>query len=144
MPAAKSRRSKWLRYVISGVALAVLLGVTGWYFFRFTAEKHTAEHFMEAVAAGNFQQAYQIWKPHSSYSYEDFLADWGLQGYYGPVQSYRIEAAHEPQNGGSGIIVGIEVSPVRPFPADSDPQSGKNRRVSLWVERSDQSLSFPP
>jgi hypothetical protein len=110
------------------------------------SEEHTIDHFMDAVTAGNFQLAYQIWKPHqgSSYTFQDFLADWGEKGYYGPLKSYRREAAAEPRNGGSGVIVTVEISAFHPFPANSDPQSARNREVKLWVERSDQSISFPP
>lgn len=137
--------AKKLRYAITGVAFVILMVLGTWYFLlRFISEEHTVEHFMSAVAAGNFQQAYQIWKPHGTYSYGDFIADWGLEGYYGPIKSYRLETAQLPRNGGSGVIVVVEISPFSPFPANNDPHSGRDREVSLWVERSDQSLSFPP
>ena len=140
--------SRLRRYVLTGIALILILAAAGWYTFRFFPEKRTILRFMDAVSAGSFQQAYQIWKPHGTYSYQDFLADWGLQGYYGPIRSFRLESAEEPpdpSNGGvSGVIVVVEVSSVSPFPSDKDPQSGRNREVRLWVERSDESISFPP
>jgi hypothetical protein len=142
--ASEEPKSKVRRYVVSGVALMIFLGFGTWYLLRFLPEKRTAGRFMDAVVAGDFQRAYQIWKPHPSYSYQDFLADWGLKGYYGPIKSYRIESAQEPPNGGSGVVVVVEISPFEPFPPDKDPQSRRNREVSLWIERSDQSLSFPP
>ncbi len=144
-------KSKLLRYIISGVALAVLLAVGFWFFFRYATEKHTVERFLDAVVAGNMQQAYQIWHPHSTYSYRDFVSDWGAQGYYGPVLSYRVESASEPASHGgggvdavSGVIVMVEVSPYAPFPDSSDPKSNRTREVKIWVERSDQTLSFWP
>ena len=137
-------QSKLRRYVLTGAALVVILAIAGWYFFRYVPEKRTVVHFMDAVTAGNYEQGYQIWKAHGSYSYQDFLSDWSLQGYYGPIRSFRLESAEEPPNGGSGVIVVVEVSAVTPFPSDKDPQSGHNREVRLWVERSDQSISFPP
>jgi hypothetical protein len=137
--------SKLRRYLLTAAALGLILAVAGWYFLRYVPEKRTVVRFMDAVAAGNFEQAYQIWKPHgSSYAYQDFLADWSLQGYYGPIRSFRMESAEEPPKGGSGVIVVVEVSSVTPFPSDTDPQSGHDREVRLWVERSDQSISFPP
>jgi hypothetical protein len=136
--------SKRLRYAVSGVALVILVAFGIWFFFlRFVSEKHTVEHFMDAVVAQDFQRAFQIWKSHGSYMYQDFMADWGLEGYYGPIKSYRIESTSLPPNGGSGVIVVVEVSPVQPFPDDKDPRSGRNKEIRLWVERSDQSLSFP-
>jgi hypothetical protein len=43
---AEEPKSKALRYVISGVVLALLLGASVWYFLRYTTEKRTVEHFM--------------------------------------------------------------------------------------------------
>jgi hypothetical protein len=136
--------SKRLRYAVSGVALVILVSFGIWFFFlRFISEKHTIEHFMDAVVAQDYQHAFQIWKSHGSYTFQDFMADWGLDGYYGPVKSYRIESAAQPPNGGSGVVVVVEVSPFQPFPDGTDPHSSRNREIRLWVERSDQSLSFP-
>ena len=83
---AEEPKSKALRYVISGVVLALLLAVSVRYFLRYTTEKHTVEHFMHAVVTGDTQQAYQIWHPHASFSYKDFLSFWGPNGYYSPTQ----------------------------------------------------------
>lgn len=137
--------SKRLRYAVSGVALVILVAFGTWFFFlRFLGEKHTIEDFMNAVVAQNYQRAFEIWKSHGSYTYKDFLADWALDGYYGPIKSYRVESASLPPNGGSGVVVVVEVNPFSPFPDSQDPKSGRNKEIRLWVERSDQSISFPP
>ena len=144
LDASEEPKSKTLRYAISGVALVLILGLGLFFAFRFNSEKHTVQHFMDAVVAGNFEQGYQIWKPQgSTYTYQDFVADWGKKGYYGPIESYRVESATLLKDA-NGIIVVVEISPFHPFPANSDPQSGRNREVRLFVARSDQSLSFPP
>ncbi len=138
-------RSKLRRYGISGLVLALLAALSVWYLFRFYPEKRAVEHFLDALVASDTQRAYQLWKPSTSYSYKDFLDDWGPTGYYGPVRSFHIEAAMNPPGGGSGVIVAIELSPYQPFPADND--AAKNRRtkeVRIWVERGDKSLGFPP
>ena len=136
--------SKRLRYTVSGVALVILLSFGGWYFFlRFLSEKRTVANFMDAVVAEKFEAAYQIWKPHGSYTYQDFLADWSLNGYYGPIKSYHIDAARSP-SGASGTVVVVETSPEPTFPAEQDPKSGRTRVVAIWVEGKDLSLSFPP
>jgi hypothetical protein len=142
---AEEPKSKALRYVVSGIALALMIAGALWYFLRFTPEKHTVEHFMSAVVAGNSQQAYQIWHPHASFTYKDFMAFWGPDGYYSPIKTYRIESAETPPNGGSGVVVVVELSAYDPFPPNTDlVKTGQNREVRLWVERSDQSMSFPP
>jgi hypothetical protein len=142
---AEEPKSKALRYVISGVALALFLALGAWYFLRYTTEKHTVERFMNAIATGNTQLAYQIWHPHPNFSYQDFLSFWGPNGYYSPIKTYRIESAEVPPKGGSGVVVTVEISGYDPFPKPEETvKSAQDREVQLWVERSDQSLSFPP
>jgi hypothetical protein len=142
---AEEPKSKALRYVVSGVALVLFLGVAGWYFLRYTPEKRTVERFMAAVVAGDTQQAYQIWHPHQSFSYKDFLNFWGPTGYYSPLKSFRIESAEVPPKGGSGVVIVVEISEYDPFPKQEEATKfARNREVQLWVERSDQSMSFPP
>lgn len=143
-PSSEEPRSKLRRSVISGLAFVLLLALGVWYLFRFYGEKRTVEQFLDALVAGDTQRAYQIWKPQGSYSYQDFLDDWGSSGYYGPVKSYYIETAQKPK-GGSGVIVVVELSPYQPFPTDNDAvKNRRTREVRIWVERRDKSLSFPP
>jgi hypothetical protein len=142
---AEEPKSKALRYVVSGVALVLFLGAAGWYFLRYTPEKRTVDRFMAAVVAGDTQQAYQIWHPHQSFSYKDFLSFWGPNGYYSPLKSFRIESAEVPPKGGSGVVIVVEISEYDPFPKQEEATKfARNREVQLWVERSDQSMSFPP
>jgi hypothetical protein len=142
---AEEPKSKALRYVVSGVALAAMIAGALWYFLRFAPEKHTVERFMNAVVAGDSQQAYKIWRPNPSFTYQDFLAFWGPKGYYSPIKSFRIESAEVPPKGGSGVVVVVELSAYSPFPKPEESvKFGQNQEARLWVERSDQSLSFPP
>ena len=142
---AEEPQSKALRYVVSGVALALFIAGSMWYFLRFSAEKGTVNRFMKAVIEENTQQAYQIWHPHPSFSYPDFVGFWGPNGYYSPIKSFRIETADVPPKGGSGVVVTVEISGYVPFPKPEDTvKFAQNREVQIWVERSDQSLSFPP
>jgi len=142
---AEEPKSKALRYVISGVVLAILLGIAVWYPLRYAREKHTVDHFMHAVATGDSQQAYQIWRPHPGFSYKDFLSFWGPDGYYSPIKSFQIESAEVPPKGGTGVVIVVEISEYNTFPKSNEAlKSARNREVQLWVERSDQSMSFPP
>jgi hypothetical protein len=142
---AEEPKSKVLRYVISSFALALMIAGALWYFLRFTPEKRTAERFMEAVIVGNSQQAYQIWHPRPGFTYQDFLAFWGPKGYYSPIKSFRIESAEAPPEGGSGVVVVVELSAYSPFPSPEETvKFAQNQEVRLWVERSDHSMSFPP
>lgn len=136
--------SKLPRYIITAVVLVGLVGGTVAFLLRYHRERQTVATFLFALSADDFQKAYAIWKPNPGYSYQDFLADWGPSGEYGPVKSFRIERARLPRNA-SGVVVQVELSRYSPFPADSDFEKGRaNKEVSLWVERSNQSISFAP
>jgi hypothetical protein len=115
---------------------------------RFHTEVRTAKHFLETVASGNLEQAYHLWSPGPSYSYQDFLDDFGPNGYYGPVKSYHIENAEEIKQGPeqpSGTVVTVEVSPYAPFPSAHDVlKQSKTKEVRLQVEYKDQSIGFAP
>jgi hypothetical protein len=89
------------------LALATFLAGSVWWLLRYHTEKVTIRHFMNAVIAGNLKQAYQIWKPSQSYSFNDFVEDWGPSGYYGPVKSFRILKRPEHRPGGSGVFIKI-------------------------------------
>ncbi len=124
-------------------ALAVVAIVALWYTFRYYPEKKATERFFNALVAGDTTQAYQLWKPGPTYAMKDFLADWGPQGYYGPVKSYHILQAKAP-SGSNAIAISIEVSPYSPMPEISDTEkTRKTKLVEVWVLASDKSFSFP-
>jgi hypothetical protein len=140
-------QSKVRRYIITGVAAVVIAFILVWYWpgdLRFYKEKRTIRNFMNAVVSGNMEVADQIWKPSPTYSFKDFLEDWGTNGYYGPIKSYKLGSAQGVKNGPSAAIV-VEVSPFQPFPGDdNDPKSNKTQKIVLWVDPKDESISFPP
>jgi hypothetical protein len=130
--------------VILAIVLVVFTVLGLWWVLRYHRERVTILHFMNAIIAGNMQQGYDIWKPSPSYSLKDFIDDWGPDGYYGPIQSFRV-AKTEHLRGGSGVEIKIHLSPYRPFPDDDDvAKQSKTKDVTLWVQFNDQSISFPP
>jgi len=142
---AEEPKSKALRYGISSVALVLLIGAGLGYFLRYSREKRTVEDFMNSVIAGDIQKACGIWHTHAGFSCQDFVSFWGPNGYYSPIKSFRIESAEVPPKGGSGVVVTVELSAYAPFPKPEETiKFAQNREVQIWVERSDQSLSFPP
>ena len=138
-PGAKTRR----RVILAVVAVIfVIAGL--WWVLRYHTERVTILHFMNAVIAGNMQQGYQIWKPAASYSFKDFVDDWGPNGYYGPIKSFRVSKT-EHLRGGSGVEIRVRLSPYQSFPEDDDmAKQNKTKEVTLWVQFNDQSISFPP
>lgn len=124
-------------------ALVIVAIVVLWLTFRYYPEKKAAEHFFDALVAGDTAKAYQLWKPGSSYAMKDFLADWGPQGYYGPVKSYKIIHAKAPKDSNT-VAISTEISPYSPMPDASDAEkSRKTKVVEIWVLAADKSLSFP-
>ncbi len=119
-------------------ALVLVAIVVLWFTFRYYPEKKAAEHFFDALVAGDTARAYQLWKPSPSYAMKDFLADWGPEGYYGPVKSYKILRASSPI-GANAIAVRVAISPFSPMPDPSEiEKSRKTKVVSVWVLISDK------
>ncbi len=141
-PAEKPEKSRAMAFTIAALVLVAI--VVLWFTFRYYPENKAAEHFFDALVAGDTARAYQLWKPSPSYAMKDFLADWGPEGYYGPVKSYKILRASSPI-GANAVAVRVAISPFSPMPDASEiEKSRKTKVVSVWVLISDKSFSFPP
>src|ERR1700686_729143 len=142
-PVETSSKTRHLKFV--AVALVVLAAVVLYLTFRFYPEQRAVQRFFDALVAGDMKTAYQLWKPQPSYRMQDFMADWGPYGYYGPVKSYKILKISEPKgsrNSGAGEGAGSPFSP-RPDPWDGEKGRGP-RVVRVWMKAEDKSFSFPP
>ena len=139
-------KSKIRRYVITGLALVLLLSGGVWYLFRFYPEKRTVEGFLQTVIRGDLQAAYHMWQPNPSYTFQDFVEhDWGPRGDYGPVRSFHIEDIQSSGGRGGGVIVVVAVSATAPFPARDDSAKLREvKEVRLWVDRETKALRFAP
>ena len=138
----KSHKSQVMAFTIGALVLVLLIIV--YFTFRYYPEKKATSQFFDALVAGDTNKAYELWKPTVSYRKDDFLADWGTSGYYGPVKSYKIMGAKKPDKS-NAIAVNVAVSPYSPLPSASDAaKSEKTKVVTLWVSPADKSLSFPP
>ncbi|GAC1629062.1 MAG: hypothetical protein PVS2B2_28240 [Candidatus Acidiferrum sp.] len=141
-PAETANKSRVM--IFTSVTLVLVAALLLYLTFRYYPEKKAAEHFFNALEAGNPEMAYQLWKPSDSYAMKDFLADWGPGGYYGTVKSYKILSAKAPKNS-PAVAVTVQISPYSPMPDATDAEkSRKTRVVSVWVMSSDKSFSFPP
>lgn len=144
-PPVVHHRSRPLIFTTVALILVVTVGL--WWAFRYYPEKRAAARFFDAVVAGDTQKAYELWKPKPSYRMEDFIADWGPTGYFGPVKSYKI-LRESSLVGSNAVEVAVAVSPFNPMPDPNDPaqkeQSQKTRVIGIWVVTHDKSLTFPP
>ena len=129
---------------ITAIALIFVIAAVLYFTFRYYPEKKATAHFFDALVVGDTDKAYRLWKPSANYKMSDFLADWGPQGYYGPIKSYKVISAKAPDKSTS-IEVNVAISSFSPFPEASDAdKSRKTKIVPLWVQPSDKSFSFPP
>lgn len=129
----------------TAVTCVIIAIIAVWFVLRFYPEKKATEDFLNAVVAGDMSRAYQLWKPGPSYRMQDFVADWGPAGYYGPVKSYSILKTKSPPGATTSVEVRIAISPFAPMPDANDAvKSEKTKVVSIWVDSKDKALSFPP
>jgi hypothetical protein len=142
-PAETSNKKRHLAIAVGAIVLIALTVL--WYSFRFYPEQKAAQHFFDALVAGDMNGAYKLWKAGPSYRIQDFMADWGPYGYYGPVKSYKIGRVHSPDGPSDNVVVEAAVSPFSPWPDPRDEEkSRRTRSVTIWVNSNDKSLSFPP
>lgn len=139
--------SKIRRYVIFGIIAAVAVYLIASLIARemlLKSQEQVVENFLNSVVAGNMQQAYQLWQPTASYSQKDFEDDWGPNGYYGPVKSYKVDSSFEPRRSTSDVAVRVLLSPYQPFPKNDTMEQNKTKSVTIWVNRTTHSLSTGP
>lgn len=140
-PAEQPQKSRAM--AITVIVVTLVAAITLYFTFRYYPEKKAASKFFDALTVGDTATAYALWKPTASYTMNDFLADWGPSGYYGPVKSYKIMGAKSVRNSAS-IAVNVAISPYAPMPDASDGEkSQKTKVVPIWVLPADKSLSFP-
>ena len=131
--------------IFTMTAAFIIAVIAVWFWLRFYPEKKAAGEFFNAVVAGDMPRAYQLWKPGPSYKMQDFVADWGPTGYYGPVKSYEIMKAKSPAGSATSVEIRVAISPFSPMPDANDPEkSQKTKVVSVWIDAKDKSFSFPP
>jgi hypothetical protein len=116
------------RYIM--VALAVIvIGGAGYIVFRNFPEERTVSRFLSTLEVGNYREAYQLWQPSDTYSYADFIHDWGERGDYGKIRTFKILGS---QSKGTGtVIVTVTIN-------DQEPPR------ELLVDRKTKGLAFSP
>jgi hypothetical protein len=75
-------------------------------------EERAVSRFLNAVEQGNYREAYRLWQPSPSYSFDDFLHDWGEQGDYGRIRGFEILRSRS--KGSSTVIVSVRINGVDP------------------------------
>ena len=127
-PPSGIRKYVSLPALILGILLfAILTGLLTFKFWNIRQE-HAVSHFLTQLEQGNYREAYHLWQPAPSYSYQDFLHDWGEQGDYGRIRGFQILGSRSE---GSLVIVTVQINHVNP-PLD------------LMVDRKTLGLAYSP
>ena len=114
------------RYVLLGILIFLL--AEGCYFaFRNYPEERAVTRFLTTLEHEKFQEGYRLWQPSPTYSYEDFLHGWGIQGDYGKIRSFEILGTKS--QGASLVIVTVKINNVTP-------------PLNLVVDRKTKGLSY--
>jgi len=116
------------RYILLAV-LVIIVGGVSYVLFRNYPEERATTRFLTTLEQGNFQEAYQLWQPSDTYSYQEFLHDWGLQGDYGKIRTFKILGS--TSKGSATVVVTISVNDRQP-------------PLELLVDRKTKGLAYSP
>lgn len=140
----------WPQRLGVAVLLLAAVGALLYWQFRYYPEKKQVERFLDALVAGDYQTAYRLWKPTPSYTYQNFLEDWGETTPRGRIRSYEIvgvepaSAALVAVPGGGGNRRTLQVGGDSSGVVVTVRLNGQDPPERIWVEKKDKSLSFPP
>jgi hypothetical protein len=112
--------------VAIGIVLLVIGGVA-WKFANFREEGRVRQ-FVDAVRAGQYDTAYQKWDIDGHYRMEDFLQDWGRDGFY--TKGMHDARVVDSNGKGGSVIVYVAIDERRP--------------VALMVDKESLKISFSP
>lgn len=124
-PPPKPPRHVW-KYALIVVAVAAV-GIMIYSYFRDYSEEQAVEQFLTTLEQGKYEEAYRMWQPGPTYSYQDFLHDWGAQGDYGKIRTFQLLGSRS--KGSETVIVTVRINNVDP-------------PIDLLVDRKTKGLAY--
>lgn len=115
----------WPVMAIILMAIACLLA----YRLRDFPEERAVDRFLTALERGDYQTAYRLWQPSPSYSFDDFMHDWGDHGDYGKITNFQLIQSRS--RGSSTVVITVRINHIDP-PLD------------LLVDRHTKGLAYSP
>lgn len=109
---APKRHGVLRRYLFLWIVLAVVFASILFIRFRNYSEERAVSRFLTTLQEGKYREAYQLWQPSPSYSYEDFLRGWGEMGDYGKIRGFEILGSRS--KGSTTVIVVVRINNVDP------------------------------
>ncbi len=123
----KSRALKERLKVPLSIGLVLIFIGGAVYKFANYREEGRVEDFMEDVAGGRYEAAYQRWDADEHYTMKDFLQDWGKEGYF--TQGMKEARVIDSNSMGTWVVVYLEIDTLK-YP------------VALQVNKETLKLSF--
>jgi hypothetical protein len=99
------------RYVLTALAV-IVIGAAAYIAFRNYSEENAITRFLTALEQANYREAYQLWQPSNTYSYADFLHDWGEHGDYGKIHTFKVLGSRS--KGSGTVIVTVTINNEEP------------------------------
>ncbi len=125
-----AKRANLTKWIVIGVLAALILGISGYFFFQNFSEERAVSHFVDALNAKDYPAAYKFWETAEAqkfYPFAKFNEDWGPQGTYknpGALKVVNVDACE------AGVVFTVTYPAIDNF--------------GLWVERETGKLSFAP
>src|SRR5262245_36851920 len=125
----KSRALKERLKVPAGIALVLIFLSGVLYKFANYKEERRVRQFMEVIQSGQYDSAYRQWDADGRYTMNDFLQDWGKDGYY--TKGMHNARVVDSNGKGGGVVVYVGIDSLR-------------SPVALLVNKETLKISFSP
>ncbi len=127
-----ARRETIHKALLAALLISIVGGGLLYFLFKNFFEEQQVRQFLSRLQESHYAEAYENWgctveEPCPSYTYEDFLEDWGPDSPLGTVRSFHLGRSSELE---TGVIVEIEIN--------GKPQP------ELWVEKETKIVGFSP
>ena len=125
-----SQRERRTKRRVTWVLVAVVVGVSAFFYFRTWSQERTMGQFLSLLKEQKYQDAYRMWQTPDSakfYPPEKFTEDWGPMGVYKNAAGLQIQ---DVDSCGDGVVFDMSYPSADNF--------------GLWVDRQTGKLSFAP
>jgi hypothetical protein len=129
--AGDEQRGKLIKRIVVGVLAAIVIVVLPWYLFKNHSEESKVRNFLDLLRKHDYAAAYKTWgcdtpKVCDGYPFDRFLEDWGEKSTADPA-ALRIE---DSESCSAGVMLTL--------------RANRDRKDTLWVEKSTGVISFAP
>lgn len=118
-----------LKYIPLPLLILILAAIAAFVTYNLWdyREEHAVKTFLTTLEKGDYHKAYQLWQPAPSYHFSDFMGDWGPEGDYGKIRTFKIVSS--TSKGPDTVLIVVRIN-------DEDPP------LSLLVDRKTKGLSY--